>query len=238
MKNLLGHVGERLGHVGEVTDLSQTIRLLLMLQYRTQVNQMRDAWYWRSLNTVLAQSDDDGVAKDAVIEIQRRDADNGVVPVISVKKAVSSKKIIGHLYFNIYPFWDSIVSDNLVVRSDSISDKSWTKSDNYQYINYLREQNASLIVIMIDWQTIRWRDYSHRKIPRNKKVGKCWAKSRKCRETGIEGRNNLTWRYVCRVKAGRSGLIIRHLCDQPTVKMLTVSGDRRQMADYSWPAQG
>lgn len=50
------------------------------------------------------QFDDDGVAKDAVIEIQRWDSDNGVVPVISVKKAVSSKKIIGHLYFNIYPF--------------------------------------------------------------------------------------------------------------------------------------
>lgn len=61
------------------------------------------------------------------IEIQRRDSDNGVVPVIMVKKGVSTKKIIGHLNFNIYPFWDSIVSDNLVVRSDSISDKSLTK---------------------------------------------------------------------------------------------------------------
>ena len=39
------------------------------------------------------QSDDDGVAKDAAVEIQRRDDDNGVVPVIMVKKAVSTKKI-------------------------------------------------------------------------------------------------------------------------------------------------
>jgi hypothetical protein len=50
------------------------------------------------------QSDDDGVAKDTVIEIQRRDADNGVVPVIMVKKAGPSKKFIGHLNFNICPF--------------------------------------------------------------------------------------------------------------------------------------
>lgn len=67
MKNLLGHVGERLGHIGEVSDMLQTIRLLPMLQYQTQVNQMRDAWYWQSLNTVLVQFDDDGIAKDAVI---------------------------------------------------------------------------------------------------------------------------------------------------------------------------
>lgn len=92
MKNLLGHVGERLGHVGEVADLPQTIRLLPMLQYQTQVNQLRYAWYWQSLNTVLVQSDDDGVAKDTVVEIQRRDADNGVVLVVTVKKGVPTKK--------------------------------------------------------------------------------------------------------------------------------------------------
>ena len=49
------------------------------------------------------QSDDGGVAKDAVVEIQRRDADIGVVPVIMVKKGVSMKKIIGHVNFNICP---------------------------------------------------------------------------------------------------------------------------------------
>ena len=92
MKNLLGHVGERLGHVGEVSDLLKTIRSLLMLQYQTQVNQMRDAWNWQPLNAVLVQSGDDGVAKDAVIEIQRRDDDNGFVPIIMDKKAVSPKK--------------------------------------------------------------------------------------------------------------------------------------------------
>lgn len=84
-----------------------------MLQYQTQVNQMRDTWYWLPLNTVLVQSEDGGVVKDAIAGIQRWDADNGVVPVIMVKKGVSTKKIIGHLNFNIYPFWDSIVSDNL-----------------------------------------------------------------------------------------------------------------------------
>ena len=92
MKNLLGHVGERLGHVGEVSDLLQTIRLLPMLQYQPQVNQMRDAWYWQPLNTVLVQSVDGGVAKDAIIEIQRWNDNNGVVPVITVKKGVSTKK--------------------------------------------------------------------------------------------------------------------------------------------------
>lgn len=40
MKNLLGHVGERLGNVGEASDLMQTICILLMLQYRTQINKM------------------------------------------------------------------------------------------------------------------------------------------------------------------------------------------------------
>lgn len=38
------------------------------------------------------QSDDDGVAKDTVVEIQRRDADNGVVLVVTVKKGVPTKK--------------------------------------------------------------------------------------------------------------------------------------------------
>lgn len=114
MKNLLGHIEERLGHVGEVSDLLKTICILPMLQYQPQVNQMRDAKHWQLLNTVLVQSDDDGVAKDTVVEIQRRDDDNGVVPVIMVKKGVSTKKIIGHLNFNIWPFGDSIVSDNLV----------------------------------------------------------------------------------------------------------------------------
>jgi len=50
------------------------------------------------------QSDDGGVAKDAIVGIQRWDADNGVVPVIMVKKGVSTKKIIGHLNFNICSF--------------------------------------------------------------------------------------------------------------------------------------
>ena len=50
------------------------------------------------------QSDDDGVAKDAIVGIRRRDDDNGVVTVILVKKGVPTKKIIGHLNFNICPF--------------------------------------------------------------------------------------------------------------------------------------
>lgn len=54
---------------------------------------MRNALYCQPMNTVLVQSDDDGVAKDAAIEIQRRDDDNRVVPVIMDKKAVSPKKI-------------------------------------------------------------------------------------------------------------------------------------------------
>ena len=78
--------------------------------------------------------------KDAAVEFQKWYDDNGAVPVIMVKKAVSTKKNIGHLIFNICPFWDSIVSDTLAERSDSISDKSRTKSDNCKYINYLREQ--------------------------------------------------------------------------------------------------
>lgn len=69
-----------------------------------QVILTRNALYFQPTNSVLVQSDDDGVAKDAAIEIQRRDADNGVVPVIIVKKAVPSKKNIGHLNFNICPF--------------------------------------------------------------------------------------------------------------------------------------
>jgi len=110
------------------------------------------------------QSDDGGVAKDTVVEIQRRDDDNGVAPVIMVKNGVSTKKIIGHLNFNICRFEILsylIIWSNLVARSDQTSDKSQTISANYQYINYLSKQNARLIVIMIDWQTIRRYDYSH-----------------------------------------------------------------------------
>lgn len=58
-----------------------------------QVIPMRNALYCQPMNTVLVQSDDDGVAKDAAIEIQRRDDDNRVAPVIMDKKAVSPKKI-------------------------------------------------------------------------------------------------------------------------------------------------
>lgn len=53
LKNLLGHLGERLGYVGEVPDLLKTIRLLPMLQYQTQFNQMRNAGYLQTLNTAL-----------------------------------------------------------------------------------------------------------------------------------------------------------------------------------------
>lgn len=42
MKNLLGHVGESVGHVGEVSDLVKTICILPMLQYQMQVNQMQN----------------------------------------------------------------------------------------------------------------------------------------------------------------------------------------------------
>lgn len=238
MKNLLRHVGERLGHIGEVSDLLQTICILPMLQYQTQVNQMRDAWYWQSLNTVLVQSDDDGVAKDAASKFRGGILIMELYP-LSWSKRVSQRKKLSDIWILTFARFE--ILSYLIILSKGLIQyrtKAGQNTDNYLYIKYLREQNASLTVIMIDWQTIRWRYYSHRKIPRNKKVGKCWAKSRKCRETGIEGRNNLTWRYVCRVKAERSGLIIQHLCDQPTVKMLTVSGDRRQMTDYSWPAQG
>lgn len=55
-------------------------------------HQIRDARCWQPLNTVLVQSDDDGVAKDTIIEIQRWVDDNGVVPVITVKKGVPTKK--------------------------------------------------------------------------------------------------------------------------------------------------
>ena len=180
MKNLLGHIEERLGHVGEVPDLPQTIRLLLMLQYQTQVNQMWDAWCWQPLNTVLVQTDEGGVAKDAIVGIQRWDADIGVVPVIIVKKDVSTKKIIGHLNFNICPFWDLsylIIWSNLVGRSDPTADKSRTTSDKCLCINHLHEQNASLMVIMIDRPTIRLCDYSHWKLPE-----KSWEMLRKISE--------------------------------------------------------
>lgn len=43
LKNLSGHLGERLGHVGEVPDLLQTICELLVLQYQMQVISARDA---------------------------------------------------------------------------------------------------------------------------------------------------------------------------------------------------
>lgn len=59
-----------------------------------------------------------------------------------VKESISPKKNIGHLdIFNICPILGIIVSDNLVVRFDFTLDKSRTKSDNYLYVNYLREQN-------------------------------------------------------------------------------------------------
>jgi len=38
------------------------------------------------------QSVDGGVAKDAIVGIQRWDDDNGVVPVITVKRDVPTKK--------------------------------------------------------------------------------------------------------------------------------------------------
>ena len=146
-----------------------------MLQYQTQVNQIRDAWYWQPLNTVLVQSDDGGVAKDAVIEIQSWYDDNGVVPVIIVKKGVSQRKKLSDIWILTFARFEIlsylIIWSNLVARSDSTSDKSRTTADNCQYINYLREQNADLIVIMIDWQTIRWWDYSHWKSPEIKKLG-------------------------------------------------------------------
>lgn len=93
LKNLLGHLGERLGHVGEVLDLLQTICELLVLQYQMQVILMLNALYFQPMNTVLVQSDDDSVTKDAAVEIQRWDDDNGVVPIIMDKRAISPKKI-------------------------------------------------------------------------------------------------------------------------------------------------
>ena len=62
-KNLLGHLGERLGHVGEVPDLLQTICELIVLQYQMQVIPMRDAVYCQPMNTVLVQFDDDSAVK-------------------------------------------------------------------------------------------------------------------------------------------------------------------------------
>ena len=50
------------------------------------------------------QSDDGGVAKDTVVEIQRRDDDNGVAPVIMVKMVSQRKKLSDILNFNILPF--------------------------------------------------------------------------------------------------------------------------------------
>lgn len=67
LKNLWGHLGERLGHVGKAPDLLQTICGLLLLQYQKQLNPMQDALYCQPMNTVLVQFDDDGIAKDAVI---------------------------------------------------------------------------------------------------------------------------------------------------------------------------
>ena len=53
---------------------------------------MRNALYCQPMNAVLVQSDNDGDAKDAAVEIHRCYDDNGVVPVIKGKKAVSLKK--------------------------------------------------------------------------------------------------------------------------------------------------
>ena len=145
-----------------------------MLQYQTQVNQMLDAWCWQPLNTVLAQSDNDSVAKDAVVEVLRWDADNGVVPFHGQKGCFNEKKLsdIWILTFDRLEILSYlIIWSKLVSRSDSTSDKSRTTAVNCQYINYLREQNASLIVIMIDWATIRRCDYSHWKSPEIKKLG-------------------------------------------------------------------
>lgn len=97
MKNLLGHVGERLGHVGEVSDLLQTICILPMLQYQTQVNQMRDAWYWQSLNTVLVQSYDDGVAKDAASKFRGGILIMELYP-LSWSKRVSQRKKLSDIW--------------------------------------------------------------------------------------------------------------------------------------------
>lgn len=55
------------------------------------------------MNAVLVQFDDDGVAKDAAVEMQRWDDDNGAIPIIMDKRAISPKKNIGHLIFNICP---------------------------------------------------------------------------------------------------------------------------------------
>lgn len=93
LKNLLRHLGERLGHVGEVSDLLQTICKLMVLQYQMQVISKRNALYCQPMNTVLVQSDDDSVAKDAAIEIQRLDDDNRVVPVIMDKIGCLAEKI-------------------------------------------------------------------------------------------------------------------------------------------------
>lgn len=53
LKNLLGHLGKRLGHVGEVLDLLQTICEMLVLQYQMQVISMRDALCCQQMNAFL-----------------------------------------------------------------------------------------------------------------------------------------------------------------------------------------
>lgn len=45
------------------------------------------------MNAVLVQSDNDGDAKDTASEIHMWDDDNGVVPIIMDKRAISPKKI-------------------------------------------------------------------------------------------------------------------------------------------------
>ena len=64
---------------------------------------MRDAFYCQP-STVLVQCYDYGVAKDVAAGIKGWYDDNGAVPIIMDKEAVSPKKNIGHLNFNICPF--------------------------------------------------------------------------------------------------------------------------------------
>lgn len=89
--------------------------------------------------------------------------------MVSQRKKLSDIWILTFTRFEILSYL--IIWPNLVASSGSTSDKSRAMADNYQHINYLREQNANLIVIMIDWQTIRWWDYSHWKSPEIKKLG-------------------------------------------------------------------
>lgn len=88
---------------------------------------------------------------------------------VSQRKKLSDIWILTFARFEILSYL--IIWSNLVARPDPTADKSRTTADNYQYINYLREQNANLVVIMIDWQTIRWWDHSHWKSPEIKKLG-------------------------------------------------------------------